>query len=99
MWLFLKNVFTTLGRLFLGFIADAFPATMRKFIAEYSADAIMICMELEESGLSGKEKAELAYKEIKNLAGEVPKFWVNTLVELAAAWVKNNLAGEVKKEE
>ncbi len=90
----LKDLFSSLIRIFLKFIKDAFDRSSKLLIAEFKEFAISTVVTLASTDLTNEEKRAQAFKQIKEEAitrgKELGDSVANVLVELAVQYMKNN---------
>lgn len=92
---FFKSLFSALLRIFKGFIQDAFDEASKLVIAEFKDFAVATVTLLAKTDLSSEEKRKEAFRqikeELKKSGKDVGDSIINSLVELAYQYYKNNV--------
>jgi len=87
-------MFNKFIKIFKKFIKDAFDVTSKIVIGKYKEFAIEVVKDLSLQVLTNEEKRKKAFESIKEKAKkegeELKESLINTLIELAVQYVKNN---------
>jgi len=93
MWVWLKNIFNRLLKVFRQFIEEAFHLSTKMIVAEFKECAVRIVLKLAQTDFSDEEKRRQAFEYIKEEADargrDISTSVINILIELAVQYMKN----------